>query len=149
MFEINRETLDICLSYANTLSIEFLVEPKDNHGPLSPEADKATVCIRDLDGEDVFHKDFDVISTPSHKEDVVTFIFKLSHEDSKTILPGDYTWDFTYWHRAKISDDPELYDDEWTTVWTPFCDRSPAIFKVMSTNSTAPTPHLGDEPEEG
>jgi len=132
MFTIDENTLDICMSYANTGAVEFAIYAKDEE--ISTVNDMIYVSIFDNQENEIFEKLYAIEEIATSDGTVFMWTFKLTHNESKAILPGDYTWDFTYWKDVVVTSGKPT---DGTVVQTPFCERARAQFRVQDTNSTA------------
>ena len=158
MLYIDEDTLNICVSYGNTIEIDFFLtelpedvnvtpqlpgeEPEEEGEdilgppPVPPPVepfDQIYMAIDDLDGNEVFGKYYPIKKVETRDGDMYIWTLHLSHAESLTILPGDYTWDFTYYQRCVVVGGVPTSDG---VVATPFCVQAKAYFKVQDTNST-------------
>ena len=145
MFWIDEESFDLCFSYANTLDIDIylgLELPNETTLP-SFENDRIYASVMNADDEEVFGKIYPIVAEETNEGTAYKWTLRLNHEESGSILPGDYTWDFTYYKDAVISEGRIIGG---SVVDTPFCEKAKAMFKVQATNSTQ-KPKPAEEPE--
>ena len=133
MYRIDYETLNICLSYANTFAQEFALVPNEEGLEINPETDKIFVSIKDEEDKEVFCNLYDIAEEVTNDGKAFIFTFMLNYSQSKRILPGNYTWDFTYFQNILIENNRPAGG---SMVYTPFCHRAKAVFLVQDTNST-------------
>jgi len=133
LYTIDIKSSNICLNHGNTLSIGFWLAKKDAGFVITPGKDKVYAVIRDGTGTVIFSKTYDVVEVPQVSGSRYKWTFAMSFADSEKILPGQYTWDYTYFQNATVDTGGKPTGGAFVT--TPSAVRRFTVMKVASDTS--------------